>query len=355
MKQILIFFIAIGISACSSNSKQGDNSTKAKPEKQIRLIRIETPQNGSLFAIGDKIGINLKLIDSNVVPDSIVLSVDNKRITTIQELSTTLETGNQQLGGLSIKATAWSNGKHQTASVGVFIKSNITPKNLSYKVLKTFSHDPLAYTQGLFFHNGYLYEGTGQNGQSSLRKIEITTGKVLQSLNLSQELFGEGIALLNNKIYQLTWTSGIGFVYDLETFVKTGSFTYSTQGWGLTTNGNELIMSDGSNTIYFIEPNNFSEVRRISVMDNNGAVNMLNELEYIDGSIYANIYLTNNIVVIDPKTGAVTATINFDNILKKSDRNGREDVFNGIAIDPETNHIFVTGKYWGKLFQIEIH
>lgn len=351
IKMVLIA-LTIVASSCKNQNKTSDTTKKTEP--QIRLIRIESPRNGSTITKGDSIEIAISPIDKSIELDSITILVNKKHMGQTSKLNIAIPTSNENLGTLSIYATAWSGGKRQTASVSIFVKSNIVPKELTYRVIGTFNHDPHAYTQGLFFHNGFLYEGTGQNGASSIRKVELASGKVLQSNNLSHEHFGEGIALLNNKIYQLTWTSGIGFVYDLETFSNIGSFNYTTQGWGLTSNGKELIMSDGSNIIYFIEPESFTEIRRIEVYDNKGPVKMLNELEYIDGRIYANVYLTDKIVTIDPNTGAVTANIDFSGILKKSDRNGNEDVLNGIAYNPDKKQMFVTGKYWSKLFQVEI-
>lgn len=354
MKNILLLSFSFLIIACSNSSKNNNSSTKNTPEKPVKLIRIESPQNGSSYTKGTAFQLDITTVEKDLQLDSIIVSVNDKTPFRIEGRSVSIQTNEPKLGTLRIKATAWKDGKRQTASVNVFVTSDFTPKKMRYKIAKTFEHDPLAYTQGLFYHNGFLYEGTGQNGASSLRKVEIATGKVLQSNNLNQNHFGEGIALLNGKIFQLTWTSGVCFVYDLETFGKTSTFNYSTQGWGLTSNQTELIMSDGSNIIYFIEPQNFTEVRRIEVYDNNGPVKMLNELEYIDGKIFANVYLTDNIVVINPESGAVTATIDFSGILKESQRNGSEDVLNGIAYDSQTNRYFVTGKYWSKLFQVEL-
>lgn len=354
LNNLAILFIGL-IVGCSNGSTEQSTATQNQPaEKPIHLIRFDSPVNGKIFTVGDPIQLNIKLVDSNVQPDSIILFINEKMITKLLNLSYEFSTKDFGLGTLNIRATAWKNGQRQTAAVSVILKTNIVPQKQTYRVVKTFSHDPNAYTQGLFVHDGFLYEGTGQNGSSSLRKVELATGKVLQSANLNQEYFGEGIALLNGKIYQLTWTSGIGFVYELESFKKLNSFNYATQGWGLTTNGTDLIMSDGSNIIYFMEPDGFSEVRRIEVFDNNGPVRSLNELEYIDGKIWANVYTTNRIVIIDPKTGVVVSEVDFSNILKDSDRTGNEDVLNGIAYDYSNKHLYVTGKNWPKLFQVEI-
>ncbi len=357
MKTLTITFISLSLIFAGCSNGRGDQSAVAesKPaEKPINLIRIDTPINGTTITVGEAIKLEIKLVEATLQPDSVILYINNNKVDNLQEYSYSILTKGYPLGTVRINATAWKNGQRQTASTSVFLKSNIAPKKYSYRVIKTFNHDPKAYTQGLFFHNGFLYEGTGQNGSSSLRKVELETGKVIQSNNLEQDYFGEGITLFGDKIYQLTWTSGIGFVYDAETFKRLHTFNYTTQGWGLTTNGNELVMSDGSNTLYFMEPNDFSEVKKVEVFDNYGPQKMLNELEYINGKIWANVYTTNRVVIIDPQSGAVVSEIDFTGILKNSDKTGNEDVLNGIAYDPTSKRIFVTGKNWPKLYQVEI-
>jgi glutamine cyclotransferase len=357
MRTLTLVFLSISLIFIGCSNGRGDQTpaVENKPaEKPIQLVRIDAPVNGTTLTVGEVIKLDIKLLDSNVQPDSLILYINDSRVDQLQAYNYSIPTKGYSLGTLEIKTTAWKNGKHQSASVNVMLKTNIVPKKYTYRVIKTFNHDPQAYTQGLYVNNGYLYEGTGQNGSSSLRKVELETGKVLQSTNLNQEYFGEGIALFDGKIYQLTWTSGIGFVYDAETFNKLHSFNYATQGWGLTTNGKELIMSDGSNTLYFMEPNGFTEVKKIEVFDNYGPQKMLNELEYIDGKIWANVYTSNRVVIIDPQSGAVVSEIDFSGILKNSDKTGNEDVLNGIAYDSTNKRIYVTGKNWPKLFQIEI-
>ncbi|HDP76369.1 MAG TPA: glutaminyl-peptide cyclotransferase [Bacteroidales bacterium] len=351
-KRIAILFLVF-IAACTNGRKGQQPDTPNTPsENPLRLIRFDKPTSGTMFTAGESVDIALKLTDT-IQPDSIVLFRNGQRVKKISDLSFTLKTETGKPGTIQLNATAWKNGQRQTASITIRIKSNIKPIEYTYRIVRSYPHDPEAYTQGLFYHNGYLYEGTGQHGASSLRKVELETGKILQSVNLSREYFGEGIAILNDKIYQLTWTNGTGFVYDAATFKPINTFSYTTQGWGLTTNGNEFVMSDGSNTLYFMEPNGFSELRRIEVFDNDGPVKMLNELEYIDGKIFANVYLTDRIIIINPETGAVEGNIDMQGLLKSNERTGKEDVLNGIAYDPVGKRIFVTGKLWGKLFQVE--
>ena len=224
----------------------------------------------------------------------------------------------------------------------------------SYKVVHVFPHDPKAFTQGLVFHQGFLYEGTGLLGKSSLRKVELATGRIVKLYQLSYQLFGEGITLWQNNLIQLTWKSRTGFVYDRRTFRLLKKFSYPTEGWGITQDGKHLIMSDGTSSLYFLDPYNFKEVKRIQVQDRGLPITLLNELEYIKGEIYANVYLTERIVRISPETGRVTGWIDLQGLLPQKDRAQGVDVLNGIAYDAQENRIFVSGKYWPKLFEIQL-
>lgn len=222
-----------------------------------------------------------------------------------------------------------------------------------YKVLHEYPHDPRAFTQGLQYLDGVLYEGTGLTGRSSLRKVQLETGVVLQQRSLADEYFGEGITVWRNRIFQLTYTTNTGFVYEKESFKHLGRFQYDGEGWGLTNDGARLIMSDGTPTLRFIDPNSLREISRLMVRDQLQAVDDLNELEFISGKIWANIWMTNRIAQIDPKTGIVTAWIDLTGLLSRQDA-VKADVLNGIAFDEAGGRLFVTGKLWPKLYQIEI-
>jgi glutamine cyclotransferase len=228
------------------------------------------------------------------------------------------------------------------------------PPVQGYRVIASYPHDPQAFTQGLIYENGQLFEGTGLNGRSSLRRVELESGNVLQSVALADQYFGEGIVALGDKIYQLTWQNRVGFIYDKSTFAEIGQFNYSTEGWGLTTDGSHLILSDGTSLIYFLDPESFEVVKQLAV-DNptGGPISQINELEYINGEIYANIWQTDKIVRIDPENGRVLGWIDLTGLLAPEDRVGA-DVLNGIAYDPENQRLFVTGKLWPKLFEIEL-
>jgi glutamine cyclotransferase len=228
------------------------------------------------------------------------------------------------------------------------------PVVYGYKILNTYPHDPAAYTQGLFWHEGTLWESTGEYGRSTLRRVELATGEVLQRTDLPGNVFGEGSVLLDGKIYLLTWHEGTAFVYDPATFEKTGEFAYRGEGWGLTTDGGKLYMSDGTPNITVRNAATFRDESTIVVRREGMPLQFLNELEWIDGRIWANVYLTSEIVIINPADGRVEGVIDFAGITSRIDVTPATDVMNGIAYDPATKRIWVTGKNWNKLFEIEI-
>jgi glutamine cyclotransferase len=222
-----------------------------------------------------------------------------------------------------------------------------------YKVINAYPHDKRAFTQGLVFENGFLYEGTGLVGRSTLRKVELETGKIVKGRKVGDEYFGEGITIYGDKIFQLTLRAGVGLVYDKESFELLGQFNYPTEGWGITHDGKSLIRSDGTSTMYFLNPETFEQTGRIEVADTNGPVAGLNELEYVRGQIYANVWRTDRIARIDPKTGRVTGWIDLAGLLGMEARGQLVDVLNGIAYDEKDDRLFVTGKLWPKVFEIE--
>ncbi len=224
----------------------------------------------------------------------------------------------------------------------------------TYSVVEAYPHDREAFTQGLIYEDGELYEGTGLNGRSDLRRVELETGKVVQEHDLAAEYFGEGITIFGDKIYQITWQSHVGFVYDKTTFELLQQFEYPTEGWGLTHDGTRLIMSDGTSRIYFRDPKTLHETGFIDVRDGSTPITNLNELEYIQGSIYANIWQTDRIAEISPDTGQVTAWIDLQGLLPAAERVPPVDVLNGIAYDAEADRFFVTGKLWPHLYEIDI-
>ncbi|NQU18209.1 MAG: glutaminyl-peptide cyclotransferase [Candidatus Saganbacteria bacterium] len=226
----------------------------------------------------------------------------------------------------------------------------------SYKVIKVYPHDIKSYTQGLVFEEDFLYEGAGRTRRrhARLSRVEVETGKVLQKAGLPRKYFGEGIALFGARIFQLTHCSNIGFVYDKKTFRLLKTFYYPTKGWGLTNDRKNLIMSDGTSSLYFIDPETFKKVRQIDVYDGVGPVRGLNELEYINGRVFANVLPGNLIAIIDPKNGKVEEWINMSGVLSFSDRFRGVNILNGIAFDAKKERLFITGKLWPKLFEIKL-
>ena len=223
-----------------------------------------------------------------------------------------------------------------------------------YEVVNTFPHDPEAFTQGLVYHDGALLESTGQYGESTLRRVELKTGKVLKQIEVAEQFFAEGLALLNGKLYQLTWQNKRGFVYDAGTFEKTGEFPYTGEGWGLTRDADSLILSDGTDRLRFIDPADYRVRRTITVTDGGRAVTQLNELEYVKGEIFANVWHQNRVARIDPQTGRVRGWIDLSGLLEPGDISDEEAVLNGIAYDESGDRLFVTGKLWPKLFEVRL-
>lgn len=231
-----------------------------------------------------------------------------------------------------------------------------------YKVVETYPHNISSFTQGLQIHDGYLYEGTGLEGRSSLSQINLADGKVLKSKRLAKEYFGEGISIVGDRIYQLTWQSNLVFVYNLATFDTITSHYHPTEGWGLTYDGSQLILSDGSAALQFIDPETFQVQRKVDVQIEGRPINYLNELEYINGEVWANVWQTNEIVRIDPQSGAVTGVVDLTGLVDQTRTGGDGAVLNGIAWVPNaesgtaagSGRLFVTGKLWGNIFEIEL-
>jgi glutaminyl-peptide cyclotransferase len=224
----------------------------------------------------------------------------------------------------------------------------------SYEVIHTWPHDPAAFTQGLVFNNGEILESTGLNGESTLREVDLGSGNLLKKISLTSEYFAEGLTVIGARAYQVTWQNGTGFIYDAATFQRKGQFKYEGEGWGLTTDGQLLILSDGTDQLRFIDPSNFGLVRTLRVTASGRPVRRLNELEWIKGEIFANVWLTNQVVRIDPLSGVVRGIIDFSGLLSSADRKPDTDVLNGIAYDAARDKLVVTGKRWPKIFEVRL-
>ena len=357
---ILLLTRTLSCSGRSGKMKEAGvhTSTVLNEEVSSKLIKIISPEENTGFKLYQPVKVILALEDKTRVPDSVTVYFDGKYVTSVKsdpwEYSIspvfTVTTGRK-----SLKVTAFKGGKPQnTVTRFMIIYSDLVPKKYGYKVIHTFPHNRDAFTQGLVYDNGVLYEGTGQETGSTLREVALETGKVIRQLNLDDSLFGEGITLYHDRIYQVTWKNKIGFVYNKSDFKLINKIYYQTEGWGLTTIDDKIVMSDGTNILYFFEPEMFTIVKRIEVYDNEKKVDQLNEIEYINGEIWANIWMTDLIARIDPVSGKVLAYIDLKGILPKSDRDAETDVLNGIAYDNQGKRIFVTGKRWPKLFEIKV-
>jgi glutamine cyclotransferase len=343
-----------------AGDRSGNESRSAEvqpvPQKPAIRLNIESPKQNAHLVPGKTFELKLSLTGKNLTADSVQVFLGPEQVAVLRNvLSGSVTIGKINPAATFVRVRAFlPDSSSVSSSVPVNVVSDIVPVKYSYRVIKEFPHDIKAYTQGLEYVDGYLYEGTGNYGESSLRKEDLNTGEILKFRNLPSDIFGEGITCLNGKIYQITYKSQVGFVYNFENFELLQKIYYQNkEGWGLCNNGNEILMSDGSNIIYFMDSVYFSVGKKIEVFDDSGPVDLLNELELIHGMLYANRYTTNEIVIIDPQTGKITGKIDMTGILKPEDRHPGINYFNGIAWDRKKNRIFVTGKYWPKLYQVE--
>jgi glutaminyl-peptide cyclotransferase len=347
----LVFLISL-YSAVFINCAQPSSGGR-KP-----VTSIEIQPSGKDFHIGDKINIVLKTRIKGGNFSKAELFVDQKPVYSYKnpESNYLLETSSLNPGTHQIKVIAQKeDGQEGENFAELVLLSDIKPVKYGYKIISVYPHNPDHFTQGLEIHNGYLYEGTGQEGKSGIYKENLANGKILQEHRLEDQYFGEGITILNDKLYELTYKSRIGFIYDANTFDLLKTWTYkSLEGWGLTNDGTNLIMSDGTENLTFIDPQTFNIVKVLQVCDDKRVIKNLNELEFIDGEIWANIWLTNEVVRIDSKTGKVTGEIDFTGLLGAKYQNQEEDVLNGIAYDHEKKKLYLTGKLWPKLFEIQL-
>jgi len=303
-----------------------------------------------------QVNITVKVKDGELKETKIY--VDSALVASSSELNFSARVSKfESLGKHTIKAVATKTDGVE----GVYFKdfevySDIVPENYGYEVVQSFPHNDSFFTEGLEIHNGFLYEGTGEHGTSGVFKTNLATGKIIKETPLARRYFGEGITIFNGRLYQLTYKTKIGFIYNLETMAVIDSFYFSSaEGWGLTHDDKYLIMGDGTNTLTYLDPITLKTIKRLQVYDHEQPMNYINELEYSDGAIYANIWNTFLIVKIDALTGKVLSKIHMDGIKEMiSMSNNREDVLNGIAIDPQTKKMYVTGKYYSKLFEIRL-
>ena len=342
---LIIFCLLVTFISCSNKSTDSR-----------KILSLEITPKKLTYAYGEKVSIEVSSQIKSKNIETIQLFYNNKLIneTTENELTITdfefNSLGNGILKVIATKTDGTSNSKVQSLK----ILSDIESKIYSYQVVNSYPHLTTSFTEGLEYYNGYIYEGTGNKGESYIYQLNLKTGKPIKTFKMDDIYFGEGITILNNKIYQLTYQAQKGFVYNLDDFSVIDSFRFvSKEGWGLTNDGKNLIMSDGSHNLTWINPDDFSITKTLQVANKKDIIPNLNELEYVDGIIYANIYTSNVIIQIDAETGRVVSEINLSGILNMYD-NGQTDYMNGVAYDKITDKLFVTGKWWPRLFEIKL-
>lgn len=335
-KSILLLFTLFVLSSC-------DQKYVFKWETPIE-INIDKP-------------LNIQVIEEqNKTIDKIIYKLDGQEV----KGNTTLDISKYRLGKHAIEAEVFYGSKSKVLTKIVTFLAAKEPKVYLFKIINTYPHDKGAYTQGLEYHNGFLYESTGKNGSSSLRKVDLKTGKVLQQIDVPAQYFAEGMTILNDKVYQLTWRENTGFVYNLSDFSQIGTFAYqkSKEGWGLTNDSKKLIKTDGTEKVWFLDAENQKEMGFIEAYTNQQSVTELNELEFIEGKIYANVYQKNIILILNPENGAIEGIVDLNDLEKEvrktQDLVAQDEVLNGIAYDTQQKRIFVTGKHWSKLFEIQL-
>lgn len=344
----LIIFLNTLLLSCGGNTNAKKDAFLLKVDGKSNNFHLAAPLKAELVNKN-----NLEISNVTYFLNGIQLenTSDNntKLITTIP--STTL-LGQQKLSA-KIK---YSTTEEKEVAKNITIFNTTKPKIYSYEIVNTYPHDIKAYTQGLEFYNDTLYESTGQRGKSSLRKVNYKTGELYKKIDLNPSFFGEGITVLNNQLYMLTWRAGKGFIYDPITFEKKNTFNYgeSKEGWGLCNDGKNIFKSDGTEKIWILDPNTLTETSYIQVCDNRNTYTKANELEYINGKIFANSYQNPSMMIINPKNGALEGVINFKGLKEKVTQHPNIDVLNGIAYNAKTETYFVTGKNWDKLFEVKL-
>ncbi|MFD2874420.1 glutaminyl-peptide cyclotransferase [Mucilaginibacter ximonensis] len=320
-----------------------------------------SPESGTTYKAGEPVNVNIHLLTSKM--DSVVYLLDSTRLGSKKDTSAiTLKTDTLTLGSKTITAKVYQGGKSQDISTNIVLLAAKAPEEYTYKVDKVYPHDTSAYTEGFLYQDGYIYESTGNAG-GRIQKSDVESGKVLQKQAIDPKYFGEGSAIVGNKIVMLTWKDKIGYVFDKSTLKVLNTFNNNVgvEGWGMTNDGKKLYMDDSTNRIWFLDKNNYQQIGHIDVYDNRGAVDSLNELEYINGKIYANRYTYDYILVIDPKTGAVLQKVDMSNLWPKAqhpasytDVEESNNVLNGIAWDEKGKRLLVTGKKWPHIYQISL-
>ena len=340
LKQLLSISTLFVLLGCGSSSN---------PAKQFS-IRLEGDQNE--FQRFASVGVSIENKEGIEV-DNVVYSIDGQ---TLEVQDDKIKLDIDKLGNKTLVANVNFEEGSVELSKNIKVLSDFAPQLYTYEIVNEFPHDMTAFTQGLEFEHDVLYEGTGKNGASSIRRTDFETGRILHKVDLDYNYFGEGITVLNNKIYQLTWQNKVGFVYDTKTLEKKGSFQYgkSKEGWGLCNDGTRLYKSDGTEKIWILDPETLEELDYIEIVTDKSVFNKANELEYAEGKIYANVWQKESMMIINANTGAIEGVVNFGGLKERVRQHSNLDVFNGIAYHPRRKTFFVTGKNWDKLFEVKL-
>ena len=351
-KNYKILFLIFFLVSCFNEKK---NIIKKSPRIKS-LVNLIKPNSNDIIYFNDSIDIEFAAKDNSSIIKKFYVIYKNDTIDYFENESGRISSSKfNSVGKHRIKLICHiNNDKKETYYSSINLFPNNNPNKLKFKIKNIFPHDTDAYTQGLTFDKNRFFESTGRRGFSSLKEVELKSGKTIKKIDLDNKYFGEGITVFNNKIYQLTWEANLGFVYDKNSFEKIDEFKYNHEGWGITTYDNKLLISDGTETIYFIDPESYKLIKKIQVYNKNGPIKLINELENVKGKIFANIYGKEEIIIFNPETGIVESIIDLNGIFNKKNYNKKFDVLNGVAYNSITNQLFVTGKLWPSLFEIEI-
>ncbi|MDR5590794.1 glutaminyl-peptide cyclotransferase [Christiangramia sp. SM2212] len=341
---LLLFILNFLFFSCGSNNgnKKSDFS-------------LNIDENKSSFNLNESLKASI-VNSKNKSIDSVSYYLGDQYLNSSKNGELDLKLQDVLLGNQDIKAIIYTDETTDTLSKNVKILNAEAPTVYTFEIVNSYPHDITSYTQGLEFHGDTLYESIGQYGSSKLRKVDLETGEVLKEIKLDDQYFAEGLTILNDKLYQLTWQEDEGFIYDLDTFEKTGTFGYdqSKEGWGLCNNGEKIFKSDGTEKIWILDPENLTEQSYIQPTHHKSISTKLNELEWVKGKIYANTYQKDGVAIINPENGAIEGLINFSGLRDQVTQHNKLDVLNGIAYNPNTNKLYVTGKNWDKIFEVKI-
>ncbi len=341
---LLLFILNFLFFSCGSNNgnKKSDFSLKFSGKK-------------SEFKLNESLNATIQNPKNRTI-DSVSFFLGDQQLTGSNNGKLDMKLQNVLLGNHLIKAIVYSEESTDTVSKNITILNSASPEIYTYEIINSYPHDITSYTQGLEFHGDTLYESIGQYGSSKLRKVDLETGEVIKEIKLDDQYFAEGLTILNDKLYQLTWQEGEGFIYNLDTFEKTGTFGYdqSKEGWGLCNNGEKIFKSDGTEKIWILDPETLAEQGYIQPTTHKSVSTKFNELEWVNGMIYANTYQKDGVAIINPDNGAIEGLINFSDLRNQVTQHQKLDVLNGIAYNKNTDKLYVTGKNWDKIFEVKI-